>query len=509
MMDKKNKESRGKSQGNKSNWIKIKRFLKSKKFGMILSLIQLIISIIFLAELLYLNILPVKYFLPLTFVILLFVAYTFLSQQSRKFKTMGKIISVIFTIVFSMGIYYLAWANGMLDGIGGVDTKIDYISVYVLKDDKAETLNDTKDYNFGILKIIDRELVDKTISEMEGKLDKDKLAITGYDSWPEMIGALYDGTLDAIIFNQANIPIVIENDKYKTFEEDTKIIFTYEIKTTINSKGNVEVTDDVFCIYMSGIDVAGKISTTSRSDVNILAVVNPNTKQVLLINTPRDYYVNLALDKAGNPLDKLTHAGVYGVDVSMETLENFYGIDVNFFFRINFTGFEQIINTLGGIDVYSDYDFTTIHGGYHFNKGINTLNGSQALGFSRERYAFASGDNQRGKNQMEVITSVIKKIASPAILNNFSGLMSDLQGSFETSMTSAQIASIVRMQLDEGGSWNVVNYAVTGKGAKEHCYALGSVNDVMVPDMTTVNNAKTLINMVYDGKIVSLDAIGE
>ncbi len=504
-----NKKSREKSQGKKIDWIKIKRFLKSKKFGMILSLIQLIISIIFLAELLYLNVLPIKYFLPLTFIILLFVAYTFLSQQSRKFKTMGKVISVLFTIMFSIGIYYLAWANGMLDGIGGADTKIDYISVYVLKDDKAETLNDTKDYNFGILKVLDRDLVDKTVSEMESKLDVNELSITEYDSWPEMIDALYDGSLDAVILNEVKVPMIIEEDNYKTFEDDTKIIYTYEIKTKINNKGNIDVTSNTFCIYISGIDVAGKISTTSRSDVNILAVVNPDTKQILLVNTPRDYYVNLALDKVGNPMDKLTHAGTYGIDVSMATLENFYGIDVNFFFRINFTGFEKVVNTLGGIDINSDFEFTTTHGGYYIKKGTNTLNGSQALGYSRERYAFASGDNQRGKNQMAVITSVIKKIASPAILNNFSGLMSDLQGSFETSMTSSQISSIVRMQLDEGGSWNVVNYAVTGKGSEDYCYALGSKNYVMVPDMTTVENAKTLMQMVFDGKTVSLDAIGE
>ncbi|MFQ9933188.1 MAG: LCP family protein [Lachnospiraceae bacterium] len=483
---------------------KIKAFLRSKLFGIILSGVQLIFTVIFLSELLYLNILPLKYFLPLTLILLLIVAYTFLTAQSRKFRTFGKILSVLFVVLYSMGIYYVGAANGMFDRISGANSKTDIINIYVLKDNSAENIQDAKDYTFGILSSVDRENTDKTIDDIEENVGQE-IKVEEFESWPELIASLYDGSVGAIILNSGYISSIVETEGYETFESDTKVLMKKEIVTIIDVDTNKDVTDNTFAIYISGIDVAGNISRTSRSDVNIIAVVNPDTKQVLLLNTPRDYYVNLAIKN--NPMDKLTHAGIYGVDTSMETLEMLYDTDIDYYFRINFTGFKNVIDALGGIEVNSEYSFTTTHGGYYIKKGINNLNGNQALGFVRERYAFGTGDNQRGKNQMAVITAVINKMASSAILNDFTGLMDSLSGSFQTSMTSSQISSLVRMQLNEGGSWNVVNYAVTGSGKNDYCYSLGSSNYVMVPDTNTVENAKKLIQMVYDGKTLSLEGI--
>lgn len=477
-------------------------FLKSKLLSIILSGIQFVITVIFLALLLYLNVLPVKYFLPLTFILLLLTAYTFLTAQSKKFRTFGKIISVVFTVLWSVGIYYVGYLNGMFGAVSGADTKTDIINIYVMKDDSAKSIEDAKNYTFGILSNLDRENTDKTISTINSKTGAE-IATKEYEGWPDMIKALYNGDVQAVILKSAFVDTIVETEGFETFSEDTRVLYENTIVTQIKTDTNKDLTSNVFTIYISGIDVYGPISTTSRSDVNIVAVVNPDTKQVLLINTPRDYHVPLALN--GNPLDKLTHAGNYGVDVSMGTLANLYDIDMDYYFRINFSGFTEVIDALGGVEVNSEYAFTTRHGNFNIKKGINYLNGAQALGFARERYALAGGDNQRGKNQMAVITAVINKMASSSLLNDFSGLMNSLEGSFETSMSSEQISSLVRMQLNEGGSWNVVSYAVTGTGSSSGTtYSMPGWNVyVMEPDYSTVEKAKELIKKVYDGDIIS------
>lgn len=259
-------------------------------------------------------------------------------------------------------------------------------------------------------------------------------------------------------------------------------------------------------IYLSGIDVAGSISTTSRSDVNIIAVVNPVTYQILLLSTPRDYYVPTTV--SGGVRDKLTHAGRYGVDCSMGTLDMLYDININYYFKVNFTGFTEVIDALGGITVHSDYDFVTTHGGDHITVGDNYLNGKEALGFARERYAFADGDRQRGRNQMAVITAVINKMASSAILNNYSGLMSGLEGSFETSLSAGDISSLVKLQLDKMPSWNVVSYSVNGPGDHQTTYSAPRFKAwVMQPNETYIQNAKVLINQVMSGEVINTDVL--
>ena len=479
---------------------KVKRFLKSKLLGFILAAIHLIATVLLLGEILYLNVLPAKFFIPISFVLLLLVAYTFLTVYSKKFRTFGKVLSVIFTVFWCVGIYYVGSANGMFDSIAGSDTKTDVINVYVLKDDTAESLKDTKDYTFGVLAVLDSKNTEKTISKIESEVGQE-IATKEYEHWSAMIDALYSGEVGAIILNSAYIDSATELDEYADFESKTKVIHENVIVTKIDVDTEKDVTNSTFVLYISGIDVTGKISTTSRSDVNIIAVVNPKTRQVLMVNTPRDYYIPLAMD--GSPMDKLTHAGIYGIDMSMNTLGNLYDIKMDYYFRINFTGFEKVIDALGGIEVYSESEFTTRHGNYHIVKGTNYLDGKEALGFVRERYALADGDNQRGRNQMAVIKAIINKMASSALLNDFSGLMDSLEGSFQTSMTSEQISSLVRMQLDEGGSWNVVNYSVTGTGDSRNVYSMSSKCYVMIPNDESVAKAKELIQMVYDGKTIT------
>lgn len=221
-----------------------------------------------------------------------------------------------------------------------------------------------------------------------------------------------------------------------------------------------------------------------------------------MISTPRDYYVPLSISN-GVP-DKLTHAGIYGINVCMDTLNMLYDTDINYYFRLNFAGFVQIIDALGGITVDSDYDFTTQNSsGYHFTKGPNQVNGEQALAFCRERYAFSAGDRQRGKDQMKVIQGVINKATSPDILKNYLSLLDSLSGCFETNIPYDVITSLVKQQLDEGGSWQVLSYSVDGTGDTQKPYSMSQKAYVMVPDQTTVDKAKTLIQKVRQGFMLS------
>ena len=261
-----------------------------------------------------------------------------------------------------------------------------------------------------------------------------------------------------------------------------------------------KITKEPFVVYLSGVDNRGELTENARSDVNILAVVNPVTKQAALINTPRDYYVDLAGTESK---DKLTHAGLYGVETSMATLGNLYGVDVDHYIRINFAGFISIIDAIGGVDVYSDQAFTSVGSpGYYdpttFAEGWNHLDGKSALAFARERHAFKTGDIQRGINQMKVIDAMANKLKSPALLMSFSKLMDAAADCFVTSFSQEQISALVRMQLGDLASWDIQSYTVTGSGAKSSkCYsAKGQSLYVMKPDENSVNEAKALIAAV-------------
>ena len=265
-----------------------------------------------------------------------------------------------------------------------------------------------------------------------------------------------------------------------------------------------KITKEPFVVYLSGVDNRGELTEKARSDVNILAVVNPATKRVALINTPRDYYVDLA---GTSSKDKLTHAGLYGVETSMATLGNLYGVNVEHYIRINFAGFISIIDAVGGVDVYSDQAFTSVGSpGYYdpttFAEGWNHLDGKSALAFARERHAFASGDIQRGINQMKVIDAMVNKLKSPTVLMSFSKLMDAVSDCFVTSLSQEQISALVRMQLSDLANWDIQSYSVTGSSGKSsQCYsAKGQSLYVMKPDESSVAQAKELIASVLGGE---------
>lgn len=257
-------------------------------------------------------------------------------------------------------------------------------------------------------------------------------------------------------------------------------------------------------LYLSGIDVDGPPTENRNSDVNIIMTLNTSTGQILLLNTPRDYYVPTSVSN-GEP-DKLTHAGCYGIDCSVETLEMLYGINIDYYIKLNFTGFKSIIDSLGGVDVYSEFEFTSQNvKGYHFVQGYNHMDGEAALVFSRERYSFPTGDNQRGKNQMAVVNAVVKKLASSELLKNYTEVLDSISSSMVTDMSMDEIARLVDIQLKKNISWDIVQFAVTGSNGNLPCYSLKSPNYVMIPNDDVVGQAKTYLKKIHDNERVVIE----
>jgi len=266
--------------------------------------------------------------------------------------------------------------------------------------------------------------------------------------------------------------------------------------------GGKNAAKEPFTVYISGNDGYGDTEAEGRSDVNILLTVNPETHQIVMTTTPRDYYIELPEDEFGGARDKLTHAGLYGIDVSEQVLSELYGVKIDYYVRVNFSGFESIVDALGGVSVWSDYDFTAVSGETYY-QGYNDVDGVEALAFVRERYAFSDGDFQRGRNQMYMIRAIIAKITSPSILMNYSGLLASVESCVLTDMPRSMITALVRLQLDESPEWNIVSNTVSGYGDMQPTYSGGSQSlSVVWPDEESVEAAAELIQRCLRGEIL-------
>ena len=491
--------------------------------GIIISAVLFCAEMAFIVLLLYTKLISVKYIGVISAMLLVFLLLVYLLVRKARKKIrfiIGVVLSVLILAVLGTGSLYIYKTVSALDTITGVNKDVTKINVYVKEDDPAQKLADASGYTFGILSELDRDNTDQALQQMYYELGSD-VQTNEYSGLSELADSLNNGTTGAIILNQAYLDVLDEMDNYSSFSSQLREIASLQVETVVqrktpqvteavgsttetsdNSSADAAVTDEVYTIYVSGIDTRGEMTASSRSDVNIILTVNTRTKQILMVSTPRDYFVPLSISN-GVP-DKLTHAGIYGVNVSMDTLNMLYDININYYFRLNFAGFEKIIDALGGITVNSDYEFDSQNTkGYHFNKGENHLNGEQALVFTRERYAFKEGDRQRGRDQMAVIQGVVDKATQPAFLKNYLSVMDSLDGCFETNVPYDIIASLVRKQLDEGGSWQVLSYSTDGTGDTQKPYSMSQKAYAMIPDQTTVDKAKTLMKKVREGFMLS------
>lgn len=470
-------------------------------FGKILAIIQAILSLLVLGVLFILNVLPEMYLIIIAVVLVILWIFSFFSQFTRLSHIPGKIESIIVTLILALGSYYLLITQNMLSQITDIGYTVDNIVVLVLKDDPAQSLQDAAGYTFGIQKSFNSEKIDKAVQSFSDEAGQE-LNVVSYDSLQTQIQALYDGNVGAIIYNEGFKDSVAEI--YPTFEADTRKLDNIEIKTEVETEAatsDVDVTEEPFSVYISGNDSYGSVDVQGRSDVNIIIFVNPATKQILQVSTPRDFYVKFP-NVTGETKDKLTHSGNFGIQCSMDTMESIYGTEIDYYARVNFTSLIKMVDALGGIDVDADYAFNTFDG-KSFVQGLNHLNGEDALSFSRERYSLPNGDFDRGRHQQLVIEAMMQKAMSPAILTSYAGIMSSLQDSFVTSMPSSDITSLVKLMLKDGSGWNMVKASASGTGATDYCYSLGFAASVVVPDEVSVQQIRAQIQALYNGEILT------
>ncbi|MBR0536867.1 MAG: LCP family protein [Clostridia bacterium] len=420
----------------------------------------------------------------------------------------GIVISALIVIGCIVGCWAIGVLNASLKNVTQPpDVQSEAFGVYVLKESPHSTLPAMTNLRFGVSaqNQTDTALLMQNVEEAAGQ----QLRSEVYQSNTELVKALYDGDMDAIVISVA-MAALLEESEYDDFEDRTRQIYEFMLDsdptvpedTQAEKNKDFEKSDEAYLIYLSGSDTRNERLTTSRSDVNILVAVNLDTHQVMMVNTPRDYYVQTTV--SGDAYDKLTHAGVYGIKCSIGTLEHLYGVGVDYYAQINFTGFEKLIDAIGGVTVYSDVAFTTKHGGYQIHEGNNDLDGAAALGFARERYALSGGDNDRGKNQMKIISAVIDKMSATTVLTNYASIMDSLNGMFVTNVPVEEISRLVKRQLTDNAKWTVHSYAVTGRGGFDVTYSMPQQNlYVMYQSEVSVDKAQILLKKVLAGEAVT------
>ena len=392
-------------------------------------------------------------------------------------------------------------------------------TVYVRSFDSAQTLMDAKDHSFGILTGYDDECTQQAVAAIETEVGG-KINTKSYLSVFEMANALMAGDLDAMILKSGFISILEADSRYEMFSDKTRVLAEVAIEGSdqeldgsgllLNAEGDIAEDGKLkpFIMYISGSDSRqGVLDGGTRSDVNILAVVNPETRQVLLLNTPRDFYVPMPLVEGA--YDKLTHCGVYGIKCSMGALAALYDCEVKYYAQLNFTGFEKLVDAVGGITIHSDVEFPLYKDAGTIKVGENNLNGKKALAFARTRKGLDGGDLDRGKNQMKVIKAIIEKATSgTTIVTNYSAIMESVDGMFVMNVPSTLIGEVVKRQLSDMSGWNIVSFSVKGNSDNLECYsAPGQLLYAIQPSEKYISKASELIQKVFAGEILTNEMV--
>ena len=468
----------------------------------IVGILLIISSLILLGVVLYINILPMKYLaivVGVLFVInLILNFFLFRKKVKKKPKKISTVFALLFSIIFLLASFFIFKTFGVLDDMSEEYRTYTY-HVLVKNDCSYQDIGDISGKTLGYYNN-NSNATKKALEKLSEKVKTENESYGNLDS------------LGASILTEETESILVE-DSQKTkldnagsnsdsgslsgFSGKTRILYTFKVTVKVESK-DVDVTKDVFNIYISGMDEYGEVSEISRSDVNMIITINPKTKQILMTNIPRDYYVQLH-DTSGYK-DKLTHAGNYGIDTSIATIEDLLGIQINYYFKVNFSSLVNIIDALGGVEVYSEYDFQS-YNGYNFSKGYNSVDGKAGLSFVRERKTFAEGDNQRGKNQQAMIEAIFRKCTSPSIITKYNSLLNSLKDSMITNMPMKSITKLAKMQLKDNASWTLTSNSLTGTGSYDYTYTYPYQElYVTVPDEESISEAKEMISKVTSGE---------
>lgn len=463
----------------------------------ILFVFQIVISILLVGAVILSGMLPARYIVALTVFLVLLVLVTYmLLNRKEKIWMAGAAFAAIVSLICCVAFGYLNQMRGLLNE-SREKYKVDEMVVVVLADDPAETLADTGDYVFGIQTSVDQVNTQAMIKDVEENLGK-KITIREYETPRDEASALLNKEIGAAIYNNSYTSML--DDLIEGYTDQVKIIYNYGIEQDLEAE-SVD-PGEPFNVLISGIDVRENVLENSRSDVNIIVTINPKTKKIILTSTPRDFYVPIS-GVSGQARDKLTHAGIYGVDASMRTLEDLYGIDITYYVRVNFNTLVQVVNALDGVDVYIEEGFQPFTDSeIYIESGWQTLDGREALAYCRERYSFADGDNQRGRNQETVLQAIIAKICSPSILLNAGDFMSSLEGAFQTDIPNAKIQELINQQLSDSTPWQVFKQAPTSENYQmQPTYSGGPTPlSVVYPDYYIVKQCSARINIIMEGR---------
>lgn len=457
------------------------------------------VSGFFTYSIIKLGVFSIKYTIPAIIIILILFLLIYYGLRSQKKKTLitSRVVALVLSIVLLVVSTMSLRGSTFISDLFNSNYEEHVISFVVLKDRDEESFEDIKDLRFSANILSDPNMVSK-LPDLVMKKFESNLDVTYFEGYSEVITRLYENKDDVFILAEAQREIVKE--LYPSFDEDTKVIDTVSYRvSTETDETDKDMSNQVFSIFVTGIDTFGPVSTVSRSDVNMIVTVNPVTKQILLTNLPRDTQVELA---SFGKLDKLTHAGIYGVNESITTLENFLDINIDYYLKVNFNSIIDIVDAMGGVDVYSEFEFQNRD--FKVNGGMNHFNGEEALVFARARYNLPDMDNDRILNHQALMTGILNKVTSPSVITKFDKILNAVEGSFELSMSEDMFKKLLKNQLDEGTEWQVVTNAIKGEEIwSETTYSMPGHNLYLVDIYPEeLIRSKSLFLQIYSDNLI-------
>lgn len=484
-----------------------------KVFSILLSILLVVASFYLLYQLIKINVLPTKLLFLITIIFVLLDAIFALLLCYYTRAVVSKIICVVITLVLifgsCMGGYYISKTGSLLTNITNVTKHAkNTVSVVVKQSSDIKNKSQLNGLSVGTLRTIGTQGSSKALKE----LSKDGIVMnqSEYDSLSAMLEAFYNGEVDSIIINESSRSQILDMESYADFDNNTRVVYqtSYKVENTDKANAVSDITSKPFNVLISGSDTRGGFDENGRSDVIMVATINPKTSTILLTSIPRDFYVTTACDAADGcmqgALDKITHTGIHGTNTTKRTVEQLLGIEINYTFKVGFDAVTELVDAVGGVDVTVAPGYAVDHFACMYNlsvhEGVNHLNGEQALAFARERYAYTEGDRQRTKNQQLVLMGIVDKITSPSIVQNYASIMDAMSNTFSTTMSSSEISNLIKYQINNNPKWKMEQYMVDGTGDTLMCAELGDAASVMVPDQSTVKMAKDKINAVLAGK---------
>ena len=477
--------------------------------GIVLSILLVVASFYLLYQLIKINVLPTKLLFLITIIFVLLDAIFALLLCYYTRAVVSKIICVVITLVFifgsCMGGYYISKTGSLLTNITNVTKHAkNTVSVVVKQSSDIKNKSQLNGLSVGTLRTIGTQGSSKALTE----LSKDGIVMnqSEYDSLSAMLEAFYNGEVDSIIINESSRSQILDMESYADFDNNTRVVYQtfYKVENTDKANAVSDITSKPFNVLISGSDTRGGFDENGRSDVIMVATVNPKTSTVLLTSVPRDFYVTTACDAADGcmqgALDKITHTGIHGTNTTKRTVEQLLGIEINYTFKVGFDTVIDLVDALGGVDVTVAPGYAYSNSAITIHEGVNHLNGHDALEYARERYAYTEGDRQRTKNQQQVLMGIVNEATKPSVITKYASIMDAMANTFSTTMSNEEISDLIKYQINNNPKWKIEQYMVDGTGDTLMCAELGDAASVMVPDQSTVKLAKDKINAVLAGK---------